>query len=753
MLRIVSIPSSGMDAGQLLGALGRRKFALIFDFTKESTYIYTDDESSALKLIRKAMPGFEAEAVEPIHIDRAEIFSVYKAPEEDRSVLSAMAAKLDGGIFGTFFVPCSEGDIGRSKSAIEGILNSQAVKSTKSSYSGLFGRRPDISMHMDLFDESEERKMLVSILEDVDSTLLSGRPLFNVAVALFDDDGTMREALDETTVLIGSLHGSFERMEHIFSQISSRKALAFGAKHAAGFVDVIGVKRLSYAIETFFGDITCTEPVRLGTYSKAGVLDTGKDISVPRSSLNLGTIISGLPGAGKTREAMAIVDDAVRTAPRPCIIVVSPTSEWNGFAAEHDMHIIKLGEDGTSLNFMSNPEGTKASKFYEDLAMLISSASNSGPYRNPMEKCLLNAFRSCMRGGVTGPTHIYDRIEESIIKFHGKRTNVGVKYTKHGENIRAALENLRQILSDWRYSSASGASFTELAEAGAVFDVSGVSNNARPYFYALLLTQFYAIADTLDDNGDNELRMLICIEEAQTIFCSDKESAASLDLINRIQDFRKKGVGMMLLAHSITDITLEIRRMCQNKLYMKQAPDVAMVAAKDLVFTYAEQEDVVAKLKHLDSRMAASNFVSKSGGEKLSHDSVFLRTCDYEPKTTASVDRPQAAARRHRNTGLIKVRIAIDDTRKAKNRKVALLSVSFLGENLCHTEIKDNECAFDGLPGRLYSLSLVSDEGRHMASCKITARASIKLKLDEHGATVSLPGSDGSTAGTKHLQK
>lgn len=732
MLRVMAMPSSGIDATKFITAIGRRKFALIVDIGMERTYLYLEGEIEAARLLRAAMPGLELEAAAPISASNVDIVSTYKLPEERHNILSDVAARLDKGLFGAFFVPCSEEDIGKSKSAVEHMLGSRAVKATRSSYGGILGRGSNVSMHVDLFDESEERQMLLSVLEDMDFTLLSGKPLFKVSVALFDDAGAARNALGEASVIMGSSRIPFDGIDGLFSAVAARNSLALGIRHTVGFIGLVGAERLNYVVETFFGDKGCDNPVKLGTYAKNGTLETGKDVVMPRSSLNLGMIISGLPGSGKTREAMAVAHSAINAEERPNVVIVSPTSEWNAFATEHGMHLIRLSEDNMQINFFSSPNGTRKGKFYEDLAMLISSASNSGPYRNPMEKCLLNAFKTCLNDGIDGPTHIYDQIEESIIRFHGKRTNAGVRYTKHGENIRASLENLRQILSDRRYSATSGIPFMKLAQRGVVFDLANISNSAKPYFYALLLTQFYAIADMFDDAGDDELRMLICVEEAQTIFSSDKESAATLDLINRIQDFRKKGIGIMLLAHSITDISPEIRRMCQNKLYLKQAPDVAAIAAKDLVFTLADPDDVVSKLKHLDSRIAAANFMSKSNGEKISHDSIFLRTCNYDMKPLRAGHH--TAMRRAERTSAMDVHIKDESGEKAG--KAAALSVSFMGESVCEKPVIDGMCTIDVLKGRLYRLSLLSGYGRVLGSFKVTAAPSVTLVTKESGVEV-----------------
>ena len=296
------------------------------------------------------------------------------------------------------------------------------------------------------------------------------------------------------------------------------------------------------------------------------------------------------------------------------------------------MHVIRLYDGTVPINFFCCPQSAARSKFYEDLAMLLSSAADAGPYKNPMEKCMLNAFRKVYKDeNEPSPSAVYMEIEESIILFHARRTNVGIKYTKHGENIKSALENLRGILARPEYRSKSGIRIEELLKRGVIFDLSLVSGKIKPYIYALLLNQLYSIADQFGIDGDDSLRMLLCVEEAQMIL-GGRDSPAVLDMRQRIQDFRKKGVGLMLLAHNLTDIEQGIRRMCQTKLYLKQAPDVARIASQDLVLTYAEDQELEMKLKHLNSRNGALNYITKEGREKIANDTVFIRTMDYEEK-------------------------------------------------------------------------------------------------------------------------
>lgn len=325
---------------------------------------------------------------------------------------------------------------------------------------------------------------------------------------------------------------------------------------------------------------------------------------------------------------------------RPAVFVITPTEEWKGFALQHGMSSIKMCVDSTPINFFRCPPNIEAEQFYGNLAMILASASNAGPYQNPIEKCMLNAFkRAYSENRTPDPSSIYDEIERSIVRYHGSRTNVGIKYTKHGENIKSSLEDLRNILSMPQYCIKDGIRIEDLLERGVVFDLSSASVGARRHLYALILNQIYALTSGYDANGDDELRLLICIEEAQTIFGSI-ESPAVRDIKQRIQDFRKQGIGIMLLTHNVSDIEVGIRRLCQIKLYMKQAADTAKLAAQDLIFGGVEQDDVVLKLKLLDSGIGALSYVIKRGREKEQQETIFIRTNSYDIQAVGNANNP-----------------------------------------------------------------------------------------------------------------
>lgn len=734
LFEIDSVPNKGVDKYRFMEAIGRRFFAIIHDAGGERTYLYLEDRNgTAGSLIESMLPGLTLKVTDTkIDFGNADVASVYKACKEGSvSVADAALQSARHGILAVAFLPCDEGSAEEAKVMVENTLSNKKVKATRSFFEGSLGSRVNSSMHMDLYNESEEKKMLLMLLEDIDDTLLSGMPLFKVFVVVSDETGSIQDRLADSSIVLHSSKEGIGSAGELEPRLNKERSIVFGSRHASSFISFNWVNRVSYPIGTFIGCYQNSGAIALGTYSKDGVCATDRNVAIDPSAMNLGIVVAGLPGSGKTREAMAIINQVERK--KTGVAIVSPTDEWDGFATR-DMHLIRLGVDKVPINFFANPGEAGVEKFYEDLALLISTASNSGPYQSPMEKCLLNAFKCAYgRCKVPNPTLVYDEIESSIIKFHGRTTNTGVRYTKHGENIKAALENLRHILSNPQYSATKGVQIRELVSDGVVFSLAGVSNATKPYLYALLLNQFYAIADSFDTDGDNELRMLMCIEEAQTIFGKELENAATNDLVRRMQDFRKRGIGMMLVVHGVSDLNADIRRMCQNKLYFKQAPDIAQIAAKDLVFTYAEQDDVVLKLKHLDSRICAADFIRKDKGSKLSGDSVFIKTLDYDPVQSGAdfiQEKQNMSVAEHR----IGMKIELADMRRQQTRKPERLSLYFLNEKVGDRQITGDACNVeDILKGRQYTIKLASESGRAIGSCAVTADKTVRLLLSDSG--------------------
>ncbi len=515
----------------------------------------------------------------------------------------------------------------------------------------------------------------------------------------------------------------------------------YGIDLISELLNIYGSAEISHVVDTA---TPASRPgMTLGTFMESSVVDTRSEVRVDPSSLNLGVVLAGLPGTGKTTAAMSIIDQLcraaqeARAAPRPAIAIIATTSEWNAFGLAHRMHLVKPFSDMLPINFFASGPRASMPRFYENMAMILASAANAGPYRNPMEKCMISAFRRAYHATrCPDPVMLYNELERAIVRLHARTSGTSVKYSKHGENIRSALEGLRAMLNRREYAAREGLDLQAMARDGIVFDMSNVSATTMPYIYALTLNQIYALADSFDYMGDSSLRMLICIEEAQRLF-GQKADAVVMDLENRVQDFRKQGVALMLVLHNVTDIEPSIRRLCQTKLYFKQAPDVAALSAKDLVLSMCKEPDAAAsKLKRLESRVCALSYVVKDGDSKRTPETVFIRTLDYAPPNAALPPGRRACAPRQAAPPaprLISATIALERAaqRHDKTGNLAALRVVYLGEEVLRFDADTDACTFECemIEGKEYTLQLLDSKGKLLRSIHAIAAPRISITI------------------------
>jgi len=736
---VTGLPDSELDGGALVGCIGRRSFVLVYDLSSTKSLLGfegPDAPAVAASLMGQAV-GVELEPSDFRGLEGSEdctALCAYRLSGEGdaRFFYDLFQALPREGFVAILFMEVSGEELGFIKAKLERMMSLKNVKETESSRQG--HGEASHSIQRDLYHDSEERMMLAREIESLNAAMLSGSLAHKIAIVVPKRLGRIREYIDTRFLVLAEYDFRRKGVEEIYDYLSKRPSLAFGPDHSGEFLNFYGFHNTNHSLGTPMP--IQDDGIEVGRFVREGILETELPVRIAKSSMNLGFVITGLPGSGKTREAMSVID-RLHAEGGMHMAIITPTPEWKEFAESHGMYVIRPYLDSTPINFFRRPGSIEPEKFYSNLAMILSSAADAGPYQRPMEKCMLNAFRKCYSDDdQPEPAKVYGEIEQSIVKYHGKQGPSGIKYTKHGENIKSSLENLRGIVSKEQYCVRDGIRLEEMLPEGVLFDLSATSAGTRTQLYALILNQIYSIADGLDSRGDGELRLLICLEEAQTIF-GDERSPAVQDIKYRIQDFRKQGIGLMLLTHNVSDIDVGIRRLCQLKLYLKQAPDNALVASKDLIFSGLEQDKITLKLKTLGSGVGAFSSISKSGTHKRQQDTVFIRTNEYNEIAADGNDRigDYLANRNLRKASSIKCRLKLShmDYKDLKGREMLdyrSVRISYLGEEiatmplarLAETEIY----LIEGMP---YTVDILDKRERIARQWMVRASEQISIGL------------------------
>ncbi|MDE1825697.1 MAG: ATP-binding protein [Candidatus Micrarchaeota archaeon] len=622
--RITTLPSE-LNPTTFVEALLDSNCLIIHDLKESSTSIVTDSTDYALRL-HNLIPGFDCEPINTPTLRPKQICLVPFLHAESKPFLEQiyrLFRGLDARLL-ISFVRCLAKYPGTVKERIEESLSQKEVRLTRA-----LGNRFSSagSTQHDLYYGSDERQVLTQMLEEINKIMSANGSSYKILFILEGDISSLSEYIYANSLILSSAELSCSSIDSLYSKISCMDSMPFHPNSSAGFLGFSDRIRRKVRVNTDFGTSINGE-INVGNFLEGSIGISPNRTSLEKSTLNLGTIITGLPGTGKTLTAMHLASQIYLSGKsQTSVVVISPTKEWSEFGNATGINVIRLYDMALPINFFKcyNPENREP--FYQNLAMLLAYASKAGPYRNSLEKCLLSAFNKAYReDSCPDPVLVYNQIEEAIIEQHGRRTSTGVRYTKHGENIRAALENLRLMLFRPEFAVTDGIDLEELFAKSVIFDLSNVSNNMKQFFYSLILNQLYNFLGKFDEKGDSELRASVILEEAQLAIEEDEKSAVTIDLIQRIQDFRKKGIGLVIITHNLTDMHQNIRRLCQTKLYFRQSSDVAKYAAIDLGFNDDTMDNAIGRLRGLEHRVCAVSCIETHGNEKLPIGPFFTRT-------------------------------------------------------------------------------------------------------------------------------
>ncbi|MGC9156919.1 MAG: helicase HerA domain-containing protein [Candidatus Micrarchaeia archaeon] len=668
---IVAIPD-GLKGEQFLEASLGREFALVHDLSHMRTLIFS----------REGFGGRYGVKARPSSI------------ELNGSFILASALQTKGiGIYNLFgfsnnqlivmFYRLDSKDAEKARKRVEDELSSFQTKVVR--------RVNEINLNSELYYDSYRRQLLASWLESLNEAEASNT-CYNVVLAFPENDRDMLDYLKSRSVLSNFSKISAKSIEELFDK-ARRKDVPIGPSAAAKFISLSpAIQRIislgNMAVQN--GDICIGSGLVYG--------EKQIDVCMDSSSLKFGTIISGLPGTGKTFAAMSIAEQAHKEGIP--VVAIAPTEEWNAFGNANNLPVISFYQSAIPINFFKCDAKINIERFYENLASLLALASNAGPYTRTLEKVLLAAFRKVYAETVRpDPQDVYDAIEDEIIEEHAKRSNVGIEFTKHGENTMAALQNLRLMLMRREFAYSEGIDFAKLLERGAIFDLSSVSNSMKPFYYSLILNQLYSVIDSLPEDTSNGLRLLALLEEAQLPLQGNTSQAVVEDLKQRIQDFRKKKVGLVLITHNVTDINKSIRRLCQNKLYFRQSPDVARFAASDLVFGDIEQSKVHTLLKTLGDRICA--FVSVDRNNLSVRNAILV--------ITRELSMPDVQRTETYLPGLSKMRVLLKNDSGVPVE--ARVKIEYVGTKVFSGKTdKSGIVELDSLPGKRYKVYVLGEK-------------------------------------------
>ena len=733
VFKIVTVPER-LNASLFLDAMLGSQFMIVHKFGKNYSFIISEDIEVKDRLTSSVL-GMGLEEVGDVFFEICSPKALIAFDNRDYREKEGPVFQDMHKIFGISdseliisFVPAGKNNVKNLKEKMEELASNDNTRISRNFGSKAAGN-PSGSIQSELYYDSEKRRLNLAVLNNLSEIMINNGVSYRVSLILAKDTDALLEGYVSSKMsVLGIKKLKSSEFEGLWNEVKNFESLPMSYRNAAfmlNFPDTI--KRLR-TINTRLANLDNSKnSIFIGTYVEGSISEQRLMVRINPSTMNLGTLITGLPGSGKTFAAMNMLQQ-IKETEDCCMAMISPTEEWGFFGDKIGIRTIKFHENDFKINFFKCENGNKKEKFYENLAMLLAHASNAGPYRNAMEKCLLSAFSKVYSDTLDpDPVYVYEKIEEAIVESHGKRSGAGIRYSKHGENIKAALQNLRLVLLKPQFAYNDGINLFETIKSGVVFDLSGISNSMKPFLYALTLNQIYAFTDLIDEEGNDRLRMIICLEEAQIVFDTEEQSAAMLDLRQRIQDFRKKGIGIVILTHSVTDINLRIRRLCQTKMYFRQSADAVKYAANDLIFEDKAMEDLADRLKTLEHRTCAVNYIISENGMKNPAESLFVRIPEYE----LSKRHGKQTARMPENRRITKIQLLQEDGSKVN--RLLNADIRYLGGLVCFVQTDGEGVLSVGglLGGKKYIVVIHGKTKKDTMSFEFLGGENVKIVLKE----------------------
>ncbi len=597
---LVSIPDAPMDIANLFARkLAGISFSIIYDFKEMKIYAVTlGVEPLVFKRVIDGIPGLQFREVEPLDFEISNVWGYtcmpllkeekirhkhmdheerkeHDEPKYFQHIFSDLFSSLrmhDCKLMVSFYASGLNA-LDRERLHVEGAMNPTLLQ-----------RLAD-PLQTDVMD-SDEKHIAAEVLAMINNALSSNDSVFKVSMTGWGEDSgelyrhVASKMAGEEDGHIGDLHeinyGIPQKGGDPMSGEFASRLIHF-APETAEEENVVKLVPLSSA--------ALNSGLDFGTEMIKGVA-AGKGIHLDLKALNRHTAVTGQQGTGKTVTAMTIASHALKEGSVP--IVITPTKEWSALGREDkDLLVIDVAE--VPLNLVRCPEDVPIDVFYQNLSLYMSNVMGAGPFTGPLRRVMLKAFRELYtKSREPLMSDVYKAVEESAYEVYGYNTRWGMKLDKFGQNIMSALEYLKEIMEGQNFNL-NGLRIEECFRRGAVFDLSSISSLLRPLMYSFILTQIFSYAlSKYDEKGEDELRLLFVLEEAQMIFKKQKTGDASEEVAKELEaelvGFRKHGIGLMFMTHYSDQLSEGIWRHSQNHIILKQDSIGAKLAITQLAY-------------------------------------------------------------------------------------------------------------------------------------------------------------------------
>ena len=308
---INSIPEK-IEYVNFIRAALRMPFAFYHDLKNSYTYLILERGANPLQFL-SAIPGLSIKKSDLILNDYEfkmivpyfeNTFDEKKQPEQKFLDAYKILKNVDASFF-IIFIPSEIKHTVLIKENIEDRLSKIETRTTRQQNSKDFNNPFNVSIQTELFYGSDEKRVLLSILEMLNEILISNGTSYMVSILFNKKLEQISSYLKSKLLIIDESTFTLNQNIDFFEYFKKIDSIPFSEKKAAltlAFSDYIPVKPL---IQTYLNETN--GDILIGTYLENSITDGNKKIFIERNAFNLGVLITGVPGTGKTSSSMSIL--------------------------------------------------------------------------------------------------------------------------------------------------------------------------------------------------------------------------------------------------------------------------------------------------------------------------------------------------------------------------------------------------------------------------------------------------------------